>query len=51
MGDNGWNIEDFKRYLCLAIDASCEELNPNNFLYCQVTYLDEIKNYYTQNNG
>ena len=47
--NSGWDIEEFK-YLYLAIDASCEESNPNNFIYCQVAYIDEIKNYYKQNN-
>ena len=42
--NSGWNIEELK-YLCLAIDASCDELNPNNFIYCQVAFIDEIKIY------
>ena len=33
------------------MDNFAEELNPNNFLYCQSAYLDELKNYYIKNNG
>ena len=36
--------------MCLAIDASFEVLNPNNFTYFPAAYIDEIKNYYIQNN-
>ena len=46
--NNGWDIEELK-YLCLAIDASCEELNLHKYVYCQVAYLDNIRNYYIQN--
>ena len=45
--NSGWNIEELK-YLCLAIEASCDELNPNNFIYCHVWFIDEIKIYYKQ---
>ena len=45
---NGWDTEELK-YLCLAIDASCEVLNPNNFTFFPAAYLDEIKSYYIQN--
>ena len=41
---NGWDVEELK-YLCLAMD------NPNNFIYCQAAYLDDLKNYYQQNRG
>ena len=30
---------------------SPDELNPNNFIYFQAAYLEELKNYYTQKNG
>ena len=29
----------------------CEELNPNNFIYFQYSYLDHLKNYYLENNN
>ena len=29
--------------MCLAIDASFEVLNPNNFTYFPAAYIDEIK--------
>ena len=33
------------------MDNSPDELNRNNFIYCQTAYLEELKNYYTQKNG
>ena len=32
--ENGWDVKELK-YLCLAMDNSPDELNPNNFIYCQ----------------
>ena len=32
-------------------ENGCDELNPNNFIYCQSAYLDQLKNYYLKNNG
>ena len=48
--ENSWDVEELK-YLCLALDNSHADLNPNNFVCCQAAYLDEFKNYYKQNNG
>ena len=48
--ENNWDIEELK-YLCLALDNLCEELNPNNFTYCQFAYFDHLKNYYLENNN
>ena len=48
--ENDWDVEELK-YVRLALDAFCDELNPNNFSYCQSAYLDQLKNYYLQNNG
>ena len=48
--ENGWDVEELK-YVCLALDAFCDELNPNNFIYCQSAYLEQLENYYLQNNG
>ena len=33
------------------MDNSPDELNSNNFIYCQAAFLDELKNYYLQNHG
>ena len=44
------DVEELK-YLCLAMDNSPDELNSNNFIYCQAAFLDELKNYYRQNHG
>ena len=48
--ENNWNIEKLK-YVYLALDNLCEELNPNNFIYCQYAYLDNLKIYYLENNN
>ena len=49
--ENNWHVEELK-YVCSALDAFCEELNPNNLIYCQSAYLDHLKNYYLEiNNG
>ena len=48
--ENNWNIKKLK-YVYLALDNLCEELNPNNFIYCQYAYLDHLKNYYLENNN
>ena len=48
--ENGWDVEELK-YLCLAMNNSPDQLNPNNFIYCQAAFLDELKNYYRQNHG
>ena len=48
--ENGWDVEELK-YVRLALDAFLDELNPNNVIYCQSAYLDQLKNYYLQNNG
>ena len=47
--ENRWDVEELK-YLCLVMDNSPDELNPNNFIYCQAA-LEELKNCYTQKNG
>ena len=47
---NGCDVEELK-YLCLALDVLCDELNPNNVSYCPTAYLEEIKNYYIQNHN
>ena len=46
--NEGWDIEELK-YLSLAMDASCEELDPHKYVYCQVAYLESIRNYYILN--
>ena len=33
------------------VNNLCEELNPNNFIYFQYSYLDHLKNYYLENNN
>ena len=33
------------------MDNSPDELNSNNFIYCQAAFSDELKNYYLQNHG
>ena len=38
---NMWDLQELQ-YTCLAIDASCEELNPNNFIDFQYPYLDQV---------
>ena len=43
-------MEELK-YVCLALDVLCDELNPNNVTYCPTAYLEEIKNYYIQNHN
>ena len=48
--ENGWDVAELE-YLCLALDASCDDLNPNKFVHFPYAYLDELKNYYTQYNG
>ena len=48
--ENNWNIKKLK-YVYLALDNLCEELNPNNFIYCQYAYLDNLKIYYLENNN
>ena len=48
--ENGLDVAELK-YLCLALDASCDDLNPNKFVHFPYAYLDELKNYYTQHNG
>ena len=48
--ENNWDIEELK-YVCLTLDNLCEELNPNNFIYCQYAYLDNLKIYYLENNN
>ena len=48
--ESGWVVEELK-YFCLAMDNSPDELNRNNFIYCQAAYFDELKNYYQQNHG
>ena len=48
--ENGWDVEELK-YVRLALDTFWDELNPNNVIYCQSAYLDQLKNYYLQNNG
>ena len=40
--ENGWDAEELK-YLCLALDILCDELNPNNFTYFPTAHLEEIK--------
>ena len=47
---NGEDINELM-YLTIALDCLPDELNPNNFLHNQYAYLDELKNYYTKNNG
>ena len=46
---NGWDINKLK-YLTLAMDCMPDELNPYNFLHCQVAYVDELENYYITHN-
>ena len=48
--ENGWDVTELK-YFCLALDASCDDLNPNNFVHFPYAYLGKLKNYYTQHNG
>ena len=48
--ENSWDVEELK-YVCLALDAFCDALNPNNFFHCHSAYLDQLENYYLQNNG
>ena len=48
--ENGWNVAE-SRYFCLALDAFCDDLNPNKFVHFPYAYLDELKNYYTQHTG
>lgn len=45
MGKKNGDIQELK-FICLALDASCEELNPDNFVNCRFAYLDNLKNYY-----
>ena len=48
--ENNWGVREMQ-YLCLAMDAAPDELNPNNSAHCQYAYLEELKNYYIENNG
>ena len=48
--EKSWDVEELK-YLCLALDVLCDELNPNNFAYCPTAYLEELKNYYIQHHN
>ena len=48
--ENNRDKEELK-YLCLVLDNLCEELNSNNFIYCQYAYLDHLKIYYFENNN
>ena len=48
--ENGWNVAELK-YFCLALDTSCDYLNPSKFVHFPYAYLDELNNYYTQHNG
>ena len=32
------------------MDCMPDELNPYNFLHCQVAYVDELENYYITHN-
>ena len=47
--ENSWDVAELK-YLCLALDASCDDLNANKFVHFAYVYLDELKSYYTQHN-
>ena len=47
--ENGWDVYELK-YLCLALDVSCDDLNPNKFVHFAHVYLDELKSYYTKHN-
>ena len=48
--ENGWDVTELK-YLCLTLDASCDDLNPSKFVNFPYAYLDKLKNYYMQHNG
>ena len=40
--ESGWNVAELK-YLCLALDASSDDLNPNKFVHFPHAYIDELK--------
>ena len=46
--DNDWDVEELE-FWCLAMDQMPDELDPNNFVNSQYSYLITLKNYYLNN--
>ena len=46
--DNDWDVEELE-FWCLAMDQMPDELDPNNFVISQYSYLITLKNYYLNN--
>ena len=46
--DNDCDVQELK-FLCLAMDQMPDELDPNNFVNLQYSYLVTLKNYYLNN--
>ena len=46
-----WDLDKF-RWICSALDAKYELLDPNYFINCPITYINHLKKcYYLEKNG